>query len=109
MSQDYTARLRKLMDELHQEAARIETAGRALTDAETRRTAALRQARNLVEQALDVLASVPLPRTGGVMRGDEDSPLLDDDAGPARGPLENTGLAGDDDTPGYGRSGRVRG
>lgn len=109
MSQDYTRRLRELAEDLHQEAARLEVVGRALTRDEMRRVDALRTAEDLVLRALRELESGPPARDrdqGGVMRGDDDSDFHPRINHERSGPLENTGLAGDDDTPGYGRGGR---
>lgn len=107
MSQDYTRRLREIAEELYQEAGRMEIAGRALTDAELRHLDALRRALDLVDQALRELESAPLPpaRTGEVKRGEIAASVDETIHGPypARGPVENSGLAGDDDTSGYGR------
>jgi hypothetical protein len=98
MSQDYTTRLRELAEEMYQEESRIQGVGRALADAEIRRVNALRQAREWLDRAREALQSVAPPREGpgGATRGDDT----------ISGPIENTGLAGDDDTPGYGRGGR---
>jgi hypothetical protein len=104
MSEDYKHRLRELAEDFRQEAARIQIVGRALTHEEMRRADALRRARDLVLQALDELESAPPAENegqGSVPRGDEDlHPRMDHERS---GPVENTALAGDDDTPGYGR------
>jgi hypothetical protein len=97
MSQDYTTRLRELAEDLRREARRVEVQGRAPTDAEIRRVDALRTAEALVLRALEALAG----KGEGVTRGDP--------GGPDRGSSESIGFAGDDDTPGYGRGGGVRG
>ncbi|HEX6042639.1 hypothetical protein [Longimicrobium sp.] len=117
MDQDYVTRLEQLAEELHREAGRLEIQGRALTAAEIRRVQALRRAQDFVREAAFVLASAEDARDqeSGVTRGDDDpivhgrirdgSSSLSGDADRG-GPLENTSLAGDDDTPGYGRGKR---
>lgn len=111
--QDYTTRLRLLAEEMRQEGDRMEEVVRTLSDAEVGRMEALWRAHDFLLRALEELESVPRVERNGMTRGDE-GPTSTASGGESssaakRGPVESSGLAGDDDTPGYGRGGGVRG
>lgn len=101
---DYVTRLSEILDDLHQDAAHLERVGRALSDAELRRVDALRSAADLVQGAADALSDIgpdaappPAASTGQASAITEIPRMSGGDL------LENSGLAGDDDTPGYDR------
>jgi hypothetical protein len=116
MSNDYTAQLREVASGLHGEAGQIEHVGRTLTPGETRRAHSLRAAADLVQQAIDELASGTAAPASDF---DEAPASLDEpeatapinyreggmgSAGsrPDQGGMRDSSLFGSDDTPNYG-------
>lgn len=100
MNDEHIGLLRQALAGLRADLGRAEQAGRGLGAAELRRTASLRRAAELVQQAVDTLASGEAQAPPRIRyRGDPPVHPYDVE----RGAVEEFGLAGDDDTPGWRR------